>query len=251
MRSRFSDPVSTWQHVIQYYTRLHLSYETDRLPAQAAIVDRTTVPRKNAQYIAGMWTDSLIEDLAWYGVEVTSSQSSRAKLGKLPRPRNEAYVPSWSWASTQGRVELEEFKPRANLLVGLTYTPNGPTSLGGVLYAPLHLKGPVFVTSITKLTEDYYHPASSHFGGMNMSLNMPDSYYSSDRFKRPTVPITVLIIGKLEWVTRLVGLVLYKSGDDWERIGLTFIDCQSDGNNDSQRLQDFSASLPVEEVTII
>jgi hypothetical protein len=59
---------NTWQLVVSQYSQLQLTHASDRLPAIAAIVQRTMRARKDDLYIAGMWKSSLLVDSAWYRI---------------------------------------------------------------------------------------------------------------------------------------------------------------------------------------
>ncbi|KAF2995395.1 hypothetical protein E8E13_004489 [Curvularia kusanoi] len=69
-RSRFryinpGDPKREWRNAVEYYSRLKLTYEKDRLPAIAGYVRRMQERRPGDVYIAGMWLNSLLSDLDW------------------------------------------------------------------------------------------------------------------------------------------------------------------------------------------
>jgi len=68
---------SGWQSMVHEYSGLRLTFEEDRLPAIAAIVDDEMKVRPNGTYIAGMWRETLLTDLTWH----------RYPDPKHPRPR--------------------------------------------------------------------------------------------------------------------------------------------------------------------
>lgn len=113
------------------YSRLDLTCSKDRLPAIAAIVQRMICTRKDKIYIAGMWTSSLLRDLAWY----TSHQNH------VSGPTNSA--PTWSWASAPGTVQFLSVTilPAARL-IDVTFTPVGPPHMGDVTDSSITLKRP-------------------------------------------------------------------------------------------------------------
>jgi hypothetical protein len=231
-----------WRRIVREYSQLNLTYESDRLPALAAIVERRMLQRGGAQYVAGIWTDSLVHDLGWYH-----------KHQEVSRPRAQHYVPSWSWASTKGAVAFYYYDPCVSFL-DLDATPIAPVQLGRVLKARLHLKGSIFTTSIPKATDHYSGAVSPLFQELSMSFRLQDFDYSAnDSLEATMVPVTVLIIGQRDKES-LVALVLHKSGDDWERIGLTEIYYSSriptthEGRH--QLVQKFLSLLPVEEISI-
>jgi hypothetical protein len=96
-----SDLKEEWWQLIENYSRLDLSYETDKLPALSGLAKQMLENRKGAlsrlasesgllhrgEYLVGMWRTSLREDLLWY------SETH-------PRPKKYC-APSWSWASVR------------------------------------------------------------------------------------------------------------------------------------------------------
>ncbi len=95
-----SELVTCWHGLVEDYTRLLLTVETDIFPAISG-------PPKNIQqirecrYLAGLWETSLLEDMLWFldpwveagGLGVGSAWPDR------PRTRR---APTWSWASVNG-----------------------------------------------------------------------------------------------------------------------------------------------------
>jgi hypothetical protein len=61
------DPIADWKKTVSEFQGLRLTYESDRLPAIAALAERIMLTRKGADiYIAGMWQNSILQDLCWY-----------------------------------------------------------------------------------------------------------------------------------------------------------------------------------------
>jgi hypothetical protein len=82
-----------WMTVVELYSDANLTFDEDKLPAISGIARRSH-EEEGMQYLAGMWRDQLELDLCW---EAT-------KLHKRPIWR----APSWSWASINGRVNMED-----------------------------------------------------------------------------------------------------------------------------------------------
>jgi hypothetical protein len=78
---------------IAHYSHLKLTYASDRLPAIAAIVERTTRTRKDDVYIAGIWRNSFSQNCAWQCVDYEEGSK-----------RTDDAVPTWSWASTPAAI---------------------------------------------------------------------------------------------------------------------------------------------------
>ncbi|KAI0973303.1 heterokaryon incompatibility protein-domain-containing protein [Xylaria arbuscula] len=80
-----------WRTIVCSYTPLQLTKLKDRLPAIGGLAKDLARQRKS-RYLAGLWEDTLNDDLLWV-VHATSQHKS-------PRiyPRN---APTWSWASVE------------------------------------------------------------------------------------------------------------------------------------------------------
>jgi hypothetical protein len=121
------DPGVRWRKKVETYSGLKLTYESNRLPAIAAIVERELIVRQYDTYIAGMWTSSLLRDLHWAADPFTSDPF--ASIGPcLPRS-----APTWAWSSSQERVYWYDgvMLPALRLL-GLSFSAVGPTHVGEV-----------------------------------------------------------------------------------------------------------------------
>ncbi|KAF4497862.1 HET-domain containing protein [Fusarium agapanthi] len=85
-----------WDDLMTYYSRRHLTFVTDKLPALSGVASRVLKTTKS-RYLAGMWEDNLGIELCW----------ARAYRGyqDLPTVSTEYVAPSWSWASIPGGVK--------------------------------------------------------------------------------------------------------------------------------------------------
>ncbi|KAM0544327.1 hypothetical protein ACHAPJ_011863 [Fusarium lateritium] len=88
-----SDCHDRLRDIVSEYSRLDLTMERDKLPAVSAIAVQIQRTRSNANYVAGLWSDSLVRDLLW-----------RAQVPSHGRPADKI-APSWSWASVKSEVE--------------------------------------------------------------------------------------------------------------------------------------------------
>lgn len=80
-----------WRTMVCCYTALRLTKSKDRLPAFGGLAKQMARERQ-AKYLAGLWEDTLYDDLLW---SVTTT-------GKLKQPRPEPRnAPTWSWASVE------------------------------------------------------------------------------------------------------------------------------------------------------
>ncbi|KAK6066392.1 hypothetical protein SCUP515_10708 [Seiridium cupressi] len=88
-----------WYHLVGQYGPRKLTRITDRLPAMSGLAKRFAT-RINAQYLAGIWSDELLEGIAW------QSLGSRQ-----PAARDQYIAPSWSWASYGGTAAMGIHSP--------------------------------------------------------------------------------------------------------------------------------------------
>ncbi|KAF5593790.1 het-domain protein [Fusarium subglutinans] len=85
-----------WDDLVTYYSRRHLTFVTDKLPALSGVASRVLKITKS-RYLAGMWEDNL-------GIELCWSRAYR-EYQDLPTISAEYVAPSWSWASIPGVVK--------------------------------------------------------------------------------------------------------------------------------------------------
>lgn len=82
-----------WHGIVERYSALNLSKETDRLPALSGLAMRAS--SLLGKYICGLWFSTLIDDLLWR-VPMLDHESGRPAK----------YIgPSWSWVSVKGSVK--------------------------------------------------------------------------------------------------------------------------------------------------
>ncbi|KAI1491221.1 heterokaryon incompatibility protein-domain-containing protein [Biscogniauxia mediterranea] len=84
-----------WSTAVGDYTRRSITVPGDKLRAFAGVAELFHRARGTA-YLAGLWEDTLLEDLLW------ETQLDEGEL--LPRPA-EYRAPSWSWASIDSDVK--------------------------------------------------------------------------------------------------------------------------------------------------
>ncbi|KAL1389282.1 heterokaryon incompatibility protein-domain-containing protein [Phyllosticta capitalensis] len=125
-----------WHDVVTEYSRLSLTRASDRLPAMAGIAKLTQTIRCNDEYLAGLWKNSLIEDLLW------------STWGR--RSRNTSLAPSWSWACMD-KVDMgydpifEEYFTMASF-ISAELRPDGPDAYLNVPSGSLTVEGYLFTT---------------------------------------------------------------------------------------------------------
>lgn len=108
MRVRIkSTPSSTdWYKIVADYSSRVITYEEDKLPALAGLaIEYGKASGKT--YLAGLWKESLLDDLLW-------RQGKFEYSNEEPLTPAKYRAPSWSWASVDGIIikpclQLETF----------------------------------------------------------------------------------------------------------------------------------------------
>ena len=80
----------SWDGVIESYTIRRLTFLSDKTIAVQGLADAMQRSLENDAYHHGMWTSDMPQQLFWVGTHTT-------------RPKELQDIPSWSWASTDGR----------------------------------------------------------------------------------------------------------------------------------------------------
>lgn len=96
------DLAKVWHMLVEDYTKLNLTFESDIFPAMSGIA-KSFQRHTQSEYVAGMWTKSLLSDLAWH--KETPSSGSTKQIEWHRRPQ-EWRAPTWSWASSLGPVQF-------------------------------------------------------------------------------------------------------------------------------------------------
>lgn len=82
---------NSWFTVVEEYSRLRITRESDRLPALTGVA--TVFQRKlECRYLAGLWENDIARGLLW---DVTRYECTRSQRNV----RRQRYAPTWSWAS--------------------------------------------------------------------------------------------------------------------------------------------------------
>ncbi|KAF5638920.1 hypothetical protein F25303_7526 [Fusarium sp. NRRL 25303] len=128
-----------WDDLVTYYSRRHLTFVTDKLPALSGVASRVHKITKS-RYIAGIWEDNLGIGLCW----------ARASGGyhDLPTLATEYVAPSWSWASIHGAVKsrvertTSTFEPSFTIIEANCIVP-GLNPFGRVTTGHLFIRGQI------------------------------------------------------------------------------------------------------------
>ena len=97
-----------WPSVVEEYTRLDLTFASDRLPALYGLAGARErvikTPAHKNQYLFGLWRDNLLPGLLWQ--VGTRNYLSADKYVSKRQPSS--YAPTWSWASVTGPVRYDD-----------------------------------------------------------------------------------------------------------------------------------------------
>jgi hypothetical protein len=234
------DSHESWRQLITNYTHLSFTKDTDLLPALAGIVRREMSHRKSDLYIAGMWRDSLLDDLAFHS---------------FAGPRPESSAPTWSWASMAGKVFFGSYTRLSGLeLTGLEFTRDGPSNVGQVTNASIRLKGPILVFSVMGSELVLTTPVQPSI--KQVSLHWMDGRQNIASESSLTVMIISCSCRSDDCMAQSDCIVLSEvKGGVFKRVGAASIKVVFMHNDRDQAIDDvmnaYVASLPLQEVEII
>ena len=89
--------VRGWHLMTSSYCSLKLSFESDKLPALSGLAAKMAAVRPGAQYLAGLWSDSIDRDLLWH----VQDWKHRGEAVRRPAQWR---APTWSWVSLDAHI---------------------------------------------------------------------------------------------------------------------------------------------------
>ncbi|KAL5319094.1 hypothetical protein ACEPPN_014164 [Leptodophora sp. 'Broadleaf-Isolate-01'] len=108
-----------WRQMVHEYSKLNLSFPTDRLPALAGLA-RQMAGIRSDRYLAGLWEDSFLQDMLWsrHGGPIIPYEESYKPENALKKFDRRTYTitdskrgaPTWSWARLRGPVDFRHSK---------------------------------------------------------------------------------------------------------------------------------------------
>lgn len=125
-------------NIVPTYTQLHLTKESDRLPALSAVVQGLENVL-NDTYMCGLWRADLENGLTW-------SSGAYGTNPPIPgKPPSQYRAPSWSWASVEGPVDVcydyeDDYEPIISVL-DAKVTPAGKDPRSDVRIGSVNLSG--------------------------------------------------------------------------------------------------------------
>lgn len=87
-----SNPKAIWKSLVYWYSGCHLTKAGDKLVALSGVA-RAIQAKTGDQYCAGLWRNTLEQELCWTAVD--------------PQQRPQYRAPSWSWAAVDGPVDFD------------------------------------------------------------------------------------------------------------------------------------------------
>ncbi|KAJ8113334.1 hypothetical protein OPT61_g4516 [Boeremia exigua] len=260
LKSNLADPIDAWRSTVEHYSKLKLSYEDDRLPAISAVVKQMQSIRQDDIYAAGMWRDSLLEDLSWEPI--------------FPPGERRGSRPTWSWISvSSGVFWCPNTVLKTTTLVRTDFQVTGPSHFGQTTGASITLRGPAasFIlrdgnASLSshrlrcpKLPEEYADVQKHAYCN-------PDFVWNTAELEpRDNDHLSFLLLwhthGHGDPVDGVMGLILRHAGSEqYQRVGTihferhnVYVFYQSHDENRvvGELVDRYVASLPIKEFTIV
>ncbi|KAM0818388.1 putative HET-domain-containing protein [Seiridium cardinale] len=158
---------SLWHRLVKDYSKRHLTFESDKLPAIAGLASKMALITKS-EYCAGLWKNNLIHDICW----------ERHLWESVPWTAPEKWrAPSFSWASVEGNIFYNDESIAGRMgtclseILASSCTPSSLTSpLGEVVDGFINIQGPVREARI------YTHPLAARGFNWTHILHFVDSY---------------------------------------------------------------------------
>lgn len=91
---------TNWESIVHDYSRRHLTFTKDKLVALQGLANEIQKASSSGQYHFGIWSQDIPRHLLW------------RKTSMLTKSAEELQIPSWSWASKTGPVNLTAILPR-------------------------------------------------------------------------------------------------------------------------------------------
>ncbi|KAK7452332.1 hypothetical protein Landi51_04220 [Colletotrichum acutatum] len=171
-----------WRRLVERYTTLDLTQESDRLPAimGLAIQYGRRTGQEMQDYIAGIWRNSLPLDLLWHTENPSSEPDSQNLKAKE--------TPSWSWASCRSQVRM----PREGSMKKPIYYAKLTSVNDGITVG---LRCPIF-TGLSERARDQTFPITVLHDFPNRAASLATSIWEAE-----AVFALVLRVGKGEETT--------------------------------------------------
>ncbi|KAL7806663.1 heterokaryon incompatibility domain-containing protein [Trichoderma aethiopicum] len=94
--------IKVWHMMVEDYTKLQLSFESDIFPAISGIA-KEFQRSSHSGYVAGLWTRSMLYDLSWHKEIMSHGMAEQDEWSRRPQAWR---APTWSWAAVLGPVKF-------------------------------------------------------------------------------------------------------------------------------------------------
>jgi hypothetical protein len=152
-----------WREVVKDCSSLELSFGKDKLPALSGVAKQIQTLRLEDEYLAGLWKNTLIDDLRWYAIH-----------GGGVRP-TVWRAPTWSWASVDGDVSFHLQPDKMHVyphLLQASTTLSGSDSTGEVSAGSIVLLGPVIFATMVEAKGGGQHKFALEAAGIEVSVRL-------------------------------------------------------------------------------
>ena len=214
------------------YSSLQLTRQCDKLVAIGGLAKR--LAQADDDYLAGLWSKSLVQDLQWIRIPQDLSE----------RPQWRA--PSWSWAAidfTNSRFPIITWGLRKSVehvhVLGYNIVPKGPDVYGELLSGSIRLLGRCTSVKWSKGPSPSVLGSEICFPNMHkrqVCLDLQFTEHSLQEFKANWVETVCLLLGEqAEWdectmpVFCLILKRLEPRKNVFERIGVCVTDDEEEG----------------------
>ncbi|PYH30925.1 HET domain-containing protein [Aspergillus neoniger CBS 115656] len=226
-----------WRIMIERYSARHFSYSSDKLPAISSLA-RKFASQTKGEYLAGIWSDELAEDLLW------APQGLRT-LDSFLTPPEEYLAPSWSWASQCNPIEwpiLYDLKPECR--IASIRTTTGLDRYGKVQSGFITLQTKVFVIpSSTKMQRrrkaslgnnvEFPYELTSADGEYlaHLRFDWTDLTINDDKFleaKQETTQLSMVLVSRNDCHPKYPGS--HDFDGSWRFLGLLVLPTETSGS---------------------
>jgi hypothetical protein len=214
-----------WYNLVEEFTRLDLSYHSDRLVALSGLAAKLQGP--SGEYICGLWRSDFVQGLLWH--------TRHIKYSIRPSHRQEAYMaPSWSWASVTGEIDRSDYRlyDADDLeILDIKYTLASSNPFGAVSQACITARGYLFPVWLDDDLCIHYDTDKSlnhiDWAGGNRSGEAFLDVTSGERARDEVIeqePLQLLIMRRHNSLHGFIGIILREVNDvsiprTYQRIG--------------------------------
>jgi hypothetical protein len=137
--------------MIEDYSLLQLTIEADKLAALSGLASRMAkLRRPGTRYLAGLWSNSLEQDLLWVNSDAMSQE-----LESRDNHPTEWRAPSWSWASIDSHIVFTNRLVKTYFTIHDAQTQLATTDrTGRVKDGSITLTAKVFLSTVVLQVED-------------------------------------------------------------------------------------------------